>query len=157
MAYLLETLRNQGVRPAHGRNMKLDKDFYVVGPKDIRRQVEDLTTTAASSLAPYGMSRLMASGSSQLSEYTLQAPVPGVQKRIVLHSSSTGCQLVRASGGALFYGCSVSTAGSTVINFLKAGADVTLEAMSSIAWRLMNAFSSLVSSDNRGYSFTTST
>ena len=157
MAYSLETLRSQKITSIHGRRLGLDKNDYLVGPKAVREQVEDLTTTAASSASPYGLTRLMATGSSQLSDYTLQAPVIGVVKRIAMQTSSTGCQLVRASGSALFYGCSVATAGSTVINFLKGFADVTLFAASSVAWRLMNAGTSLVSSDALGISFTTST
>lgn len=156
MAYLLETLRSQKKVSVHGRMLGIDKDGYLVGPPDIRTQVQDIQTTIATSLAPFGMTRFLTSGSSQNGVHTLQAPVIGVSKQITLDSSSTGCQIVRASGGALFYGCSVTTAGSTVINFLKAGAQVTLQAVSSVAWRVM-AMTSLVSSDAFGISFTTST
>ena len=157
MAYTIQQLQKDRVRPMHGRNGALDKDNFIVGPKGMRMAIEDVQTTAATSFANHGLTRILTTGSSQLSEYTLQAPVIGSIKRIVMHSSSTGCQLVRASGSALFYGASVSTAGSTVINFLKAGGDVTLVAMSSVAWRMMGAFTSLVSSDALGISFTTST
>lgn len=157
MAMLLETLRSAKKTSVHGRRLGLDKDDFIVGPKAVRHQVEDFQTTAATSMSPFGISRILTSGSTQCGIYPLQAPVVGVQKRITLDSSSTGCQLVKASGGALFYGCSITTVGSTVINFLKAGANVTLEAVSTIAWRIMNAQTSLVSSDALGISFTTST
>lgn len=157
MAYSLQTLRSQKITSIHGRRLALDKDDFIVGPKDIRKQIEDDQSTAGSSFSPFGVTRILTTGSSQCGIYTLQAPVPGTRKRIVLTSSSTGCQLVKASGSALFYGCSVSTIGSTVINFLGRGAEVTLEAVSSIAWQLFGSMSSLVSSDHLNISFTTST
>ena len=141
----------------HGRRRGLDANDYLVGPPDIRRQVEDITTTAASSLSPYGMTRYLTSGSSQTNVDTLQAPVIGVQKRIFLHSTSTGGMIIKASGSALFMGASVTTAGSTVIQLHVQGANVTLEAVSSVLWYVVNARSSLVSSDSKGISFTTST
>lgn len=157
MAYSLETLRSQRKTSIHGRRLGLDSNGYLVGPPAIREQVEDLTTTAASSLSPYGLSRLMATGSTQTGDYTLQAPVIGVQKKIFLQSTSSGCQLVRLSGSALVMGDSLTTAGSTVINFLKQGANITLNAVSSVLWLVTGGRSSLVSSDGLGYSYTTST
>lgn len=157
MAYLLETLRAQRKTSIHGRRLALDKDDYLVGPADLRTQVEDQQSTAGTSMPPNGITRILTTGSSQCGIYPLAAPVIGARKKIVLMSSSTGCQLVKASGSALFYGCSVSTVGSTVINFLGRGANVTLEAVSSIAWQLMGSLSSLVSSDHLNISFTTST
>ena len=157
MAYSLQTLRSQHVRSLWGRQLALDKDGYLIGMPSMRTAIEDVTGTAGSSMIPYGVTRILTTGSSQCSENTLQAPVIGVTKRIVLMSSSTGCQLVRASGSALFYGCSVSTAGSTVINFLGRGAEVTLHAVSSLAWQMFGAMSSLVSTDHLNLSFTTST
>lgn len=157
MAYLLETLRSQKKTSIHGRRLGLDKDGYLVGPPDFRTQVTDEQSTAGSSMPPNGVTRILTTGSSQCGIYTLQAPVIGARKRIVLMSSSTGCQLVKASGSALFYGCSVSTIGSTVINFLGRGAEVTLEAVTSAAWQLFGSMSSLVSSDHLNISFTTST
>lgn len=157
MAFLLETLRAQRKTSVHGRRLGIDKDDYLVGPKDLRTQVEDEQTTAATSFSPYGVTRILTTGSTQTGVYTLQAPVVGARKRIFLVSSSTGCQIIRASGSALFYGASVSTAGSTCINLLKAGANVTLEAVSTLAWYIFGHQSSLVSSDSQGFSFTTST
>lgn len=157
MAYSLQTLRSQKITSIHGRRLALDKDDFIVGPKDIRTQIEDVQSTAGSSFSAFGLTRILTTGSTQCGIYTLQAPVIGARKRIVLNSSSTGCQLVKASGGALFYGCSVSTIGSTVINFLGRGANVSLEAVSSVAWQLLGSLSSLVSSDHLNISFTTST
>ena len=157
MAYSLETLRSQKVVSIHGRSLALDKDDYLIGMSGVREFIEDQQSTAGTSMAPSGMTRILTTGSSQCGIYTLMAPVIGATKKIVLMSSSTGCQIVRASGSALFYGCSVSTVGSTVMNFFSRGANVELFAETSVAWRLMSAQSSLVSSDARGFSFTTST
>ena len=158
MAYLLETIRSQKQTSIHGRKLGLTYDGYLTGPKTLIHQVEDVSTTVASTLSAFGLSRILTSGSSQCSIYTLEAPPrPGVRKEIFLFSSSTGCQLVKASGGALFYGCSVSTIGSTVINLLGRGAHVSLQAATTIAWYLMGSLSSLVSSDHQNISFSTST
>lgn len=158
MAYLLTTIRAQRQASIHGRKLGITYDDYLVGPKGMIEQIEDEQTTAATSFSAYGVSRILVTGSSQTSVFTLQAPTrPGIIKRLIMHSSSTGCQIVKPSGSALVYGASVSTGGSTCINFLKAGGDVTLVAVSTIAWRMMGAFTSLVSSDALGISFTTST
>lgn len=157
MAYLIETLRSQMITSVHGRRLGLDKDDYAVGPKDLRRQVEDVQTTEGSSLSPYGLTRVLTSGSSQTAIHTLQAPVIGVQKRIFLQSTSTGCQIIRFSGSATVIGASLTTAGSTCINLLKQGANVTLEAVTSALWLLTGMQSSLVSSDHSFISFSTST
>lgn len=157
MAYSIETLRRQRIKSIFGRQLGLDKDGYLVGAPDFRTQVEDQQSTAGTSMPPNGVTRILTSGSSQCGIYPLQAPVIGARKRITMESSSTGCQLIKASGSALFYGASITTVGSTVINILKGGADITLEAVSSIAWRMIGAFSSLTSSDHLGISFTTST
>lgn len=158
MAYLLNTIRAARLKSVLGRQLGLTYDDYLVGPKAMVHQVEDVTTTVGTSLSPYGLTRILTSGSSQNGIQTLQAVTrPGTQKRIVLSSSSTGCQMIRASGGMLFYGCSVSTVGSTVLNLLGRGANVTLEAVTTLAWQLMGGLSSLVSSDHQNISFTTST
>lgn len=157
MAYSLTTLASQRITSIHGRKLGVDRDGYLVGPGSLRTQIEDQQSTAGTSMPANGVTRILTTGSSQCGIYTLAAPVIGVTKRIVLTSSSTGCQLVKASGSALFYGCSVSTIGSTVINFLGRGAEVTLHAVSSVAWQLFGSMSSLVSSDHLNLSFTTST
>ena len=158
MAYSLRQLRDDATFTSiHGRRLGLDSDGNLVGLTDIRTAVENIQTTETSSLAPYGLTLLLTTGSSQNGSVTLQAPRPGNEKRIFLQSTTTGCQFVKASGSALFYGASVSTVGSTVLNFLGAGANVILRAASSIAWVLMGIQSSLVSSDSSKISFTTST
>lgn len=157
MAYTFQQLARERVRPLHGRNAALDANNFIVGPKGLREPIEDEQTTAATSFANFGMTRILTTGSSQTGVYTLQVPAAGVRKEIVLVSSSTGCMIIRASGGALFYGASVSTAGSTCINLLGKGASVVLRAVSTLAWQMLNSYSSLVSSDHQNYSFTTST
>lgn len=157
MSYSITTLRSQRKTSIYGRRLGLDANDYLVGPLSVRTEIEDQASTAGTSMIPHGVTRILTSGSSQCGIYPLQAPVIGVTKRIVLQSSSTGCQLVKASGSALFYGCSVSTIGSTVINLLGRGAEVTLHAVSSIAWQMFGSMSSLVSSDHLNISFTTST
>lgn len=157
MAYSLNTLRSQRITSIHGRRLGLDSNGYLVGPPGSRTQIDDQQSTAGTSMPPNGVTRILTSGSSQNGIYPLEAPVIGVTKRIFLASSSTGGQMVKPSGGALIYGCSVSTIGSTVVTLWGRGANVTLHAVSSLAWYMFGDLSSLVSTDHLNLSFTTST
>lgn len=157
MAKLLETFRNSIIDSIKGRKIGLDVAGYLVGVPDVALHVEDFTTTAAASASPYGITNVLTTGSSQLSQYTLQAPVVGVTKFIVLQSTSTGHQQFLLSGGALVLGGSLTTAGSTMFALIRQNANITLVGLTTAIWRVMNQQSSLVSSDGQGILYTTST
>lgn len=157
MARLLETIRNTILTSIHGRRVGLDKDDYLVGPKALAEQVEDISTTAATSASPYGITNVLTSGSSQTGRYTLQAPVPGVRKTFALQSTSTGTQQFELSGGAVILGGSLTTAGSTIFSLIRQNAVVNLVGISTAVWRIADIASSLVSSDSRGVLFSSST
>lgn len=154
MAQLIETLRNSIVTSLWGRRGGIDKDGFLIGFKDQRLQIEDFTTTAASSASPFGTTRALASGSSQNSQYTLQAMPVGAMKILMQPTStSTGVQTFTAASGVAF---SNSSDGSTsaVISLLGKGASAMLQAVSSALIVCLNVSGS---SASPLVSFTTST
>lgn len=156
MAKLLETLRNSIVTSVHGRRLGIDKDDCLVGPKDMAVQVEDISTTAATSASPYGITNVLTSGSTQTGRYTVQAPIVGVRKTFVLQSTSSGTMQFEFTNATVLGG-SLTTAGSTIISLIRQNAVVNLVGISTALWRIVDIASSLVSSDSRGVLFTSST
>lgn len=132
MATLLEALRSKIRTSIHGRRLGLDDSDYLVGPKAFREQIEDITTTAATSASPFGVTRVLTSGSSQTGSYTLQAPVPGVTKTLALNSTSTGGQQFTATN-ATIYTASAGTS-AAVVNLYAPGASVQLQAVTTDRW-----------------------
>lgn len=151
MATLREALRSLGLTTIFGRRLALDTADYLVGPSDIRKQIEDLTTTPTT-LAAFGMSRVTASGSSQGPvQYTLPAPVPGVLKHLALNTTSTGSyQFLSTANGASILAASDGTTKS-LVNLVGQGGAVTLFAVSSAIWQVIASVST------GGVTYTTST
>lgn len=149
MAILREALRSLGLTTIFGRRLALDNNDYLVGPSDIRRQVEDLTTVATT-VAAFGLSRVTATGSSQGPvQYTLPVPVPGVQKKLSISTTSTASyQFLSTAAGASILAASDGTTKS-VVNLIGQGGAITLEALSTTIWQ--------VTSSVGGVSYTTST
>ena len=140
MATLIETLRSAIVTSIYGRRVGLDNSGFLVGPADMRTQVEDISTTAATSMANYGITRILTSGSSQTGSYTLQAPIPGVRKVITLDTTSTGIMVVYPTGATVFQssGSSGTSVGSSVFSLRGNGAVIDLIAVSTFLWRQVN-------------------
>ena len=137
MAYLIETIRNnRHFRSIAGRNLMLSKDATLVGFVGYERPIEDLATTAATSLANYGHSNFTVSGSSQQCANTLQSPMPGVEKTISLISTSTGNQIVRFTDAVCYTASGGS--GTTAINLKGFGASISLIGLSTGVWLQTN-------------------
>lgn len=151
MATLLETLRGQLLTSIFGRRLGIDPNEYLVGPKDIRKQIEDLTTTPTT-VAAYGMSLVTATGSSQGPvQHFLPAPVPGVLKHLALGTTSTGShQFLSTANGASIKAASDGTTKS-VINLVGQGGAVTLFGVSTAIWQVIASVST------GGVTYTTST
>lgn len=151
MATLLETLRSQLLTSVFGRRLGLDSKDYLVGPPDIRKQVEDLTTVATT-VAAYGLSRVTATGSTQGPvQYTLPVPVTGVMKHLTLNTTSTASyQFLSTANGASILAASDGTTKS-VVNLVGQGGAVTLFAVSSAIWQVIASVST------GGVTYTTST
>lgn len=154
MALLIETLRNQIMSSIWGRRLGLDKDGFVIGQKGPRDQIEDISTTAASSASPFGTTRVLTSGSSQNSQYTLQVMPVGAYKILMQPTStSTGVQTFTAASGVAFANSSDGST-SAVISLLGKGAVAMLQAVSSTLIVCLNVTGS---SASPLVSFTTST
>lgn len=138
MAVSLEQLRSAIMTSLFGRRLGFDNNEFLVGQKDIRTAVEDLSTTAATSALPYGHTRVLTSGSSQTGTYTLQAPVPGVRKTLSLNSTSTGTMQFTATNAAFLSGSGTSEA---VISLITKGAFVELLGVTTAYWQVLSGSS----------------
>lgn len=138
MAQSIETIRSALLTTIFGRRMGLDAAGYLGGVLSVKEAVEDIQTTVPTTLLAYGISRVLTSGSSQgPTQHNLPAPVPGVTKRILLNSTSTGSQqfLSTPNGGSIFLATAGTTAG--VVNLVGPGGGVTLVGLSTSVWGVM--------------------
>lgn len=122
-----------------GRRLALDASEFLVGPKDLRVQVEGVSlagstlvsTSVVASLSNYGVSLVGASGASATTAYNLSAPSPGVRK--VLFNPTTGGVTILTSGANL-----ISTGGITstqaIITFVGKGNFVELIGLTTALW-----------------------
>lgn len=80
MAQSLETIRNGILTSLYGRRAGLDKDETLVGVKDLKRVVQDLTSASTgTALNPHGIVNI--AGTSLLTSaqvFLLSNPIPGV-------------------------------------------------------------------------------
>lgn len=152
MAQLLETLRNAVTTPVYGRRLGINRDDTLVF-KAHKQAIEDLTTVATT-LSDYGISQVITSGSTQgPTQHFLPAPIPGVDKHIVMNTTSTGSvQFLSTANGAAIRAASD---GSTqrVVNLL-GGGGVTLRGVSTSVWVVAHHYSSTGAAN---VSYTTST
>jgi hypothetical protein len=137
---LLNTLRNQYLTSLYGRRAGIDPNEYEIGPKDFRVQIENILTTAATTLSNFGITCL---GCTVVSSaiYTLQGGAPGVQtKQIVQTSSSTLGYVIQAGSSVTF----LTTGGSSFnqMTFACIGATQELIALSSLTWATKNTANS---------------
>lgn len=80
---------------------------FLVGPDGLRHNVAAETT--ASNLPPDGVSRVNGTSAASSAVYTLDPPIPGVQKWLSFESTSQGPIYVKTANGETF----VSTLGTT--------------------------------------------
>src|SRR5690242_17261190 len=122
MAQSLETIRSSLLTSIFGRRLGLTSDEYVGGTKELKLAIEDISTTVPTTLLAYGITRILTSGSSQgPTQHFLPAPVPGVEKTIIMVTTSTGSQqfLSTANGASIITATGGSTIG--VLNFIGPG------------------------------------
>lgn len=149
MATTLEQLRSAILTSIFGRRMGLDSNNYLVGPTDFRNQIEDITSTNATTVSGFGLTRILTSGSSQGPvQHTLPLPIPGVQKIIALQTTSTGSyQFLAAAGGSVLAASDGTT--KALVNLIGQGGSITLEAVSTLIWMAVGSAG--------GVTYTTST
>jgi hypothetical protein len=137
MAQSLVTLRNNIITSIHGRRLGLDKDDFLMG-KPIPNIVEDFTSTSSGTAASnHGITRAMASGSTQTANYSLASPTRGgLHKFLHQISTSTGVQIFTPAGGETIYSASGSSV--AVVALLGAGAKAWLMSLSTAIWAMMS-------------------
>lgn len=137
-AQSLEQLRSQILTMFYGRRDGNDPNDFGLGIKDVRQAIENITTTAQTTLANHGFSGLCSTPASSAA-YTLQAPTPGVYKQITQLCTSTLGFVVSAGSAVNF----VTTLGSSFISAVFAGLGHTLNlyAISTSAWAATASFS----------------
>ena len=140
MAQLLETLRNAVTTPVYGRRLGIQPDETLVF-KAHKNAIEDLTTVA-STLTAYGWAVVTATGSTQGPvQHTLPAPIPGVEKIILMNTTSTGShQFLSTEAGATIRTASDGTTAG-VVN-LRGGAGVTLRGITTAMWMALPHYTS---------------
>ena len=86
MAQSLETLRNNIVTHVFGRRLGLHQDDTIVGPKDLKRAVQDLTSAStATALNNYGIVNINVTSAATTAAggvFLLSNPIPGVAVEI---------------------------------------------------------------------------
>lgn len=151
MALLSEALRSLIKTSLFGRRIGLDNNDYLVGPLDVRNQIEDVTSTVPTTVSAYGLTRILTSGSSQGPvQHNLPNPVVGVQKIIGLNTTSTGSYQFLAQSGQSILAASDGTT-KALFNMLGQGGVITLEGLTSSIWMVCGV------SSTAGVSYTTST
>lgn len=172
MGQTLEQVRNNNLTSIYGRIFAKTKTSsnltsngaagfdgeFIGGPKDIIKAIQDLTTASSAAIIPnYGISRVITSGSSQGPvQYALEAPQAGVEKVLVLDSSSTGSfQFLTTPNGAQIRN---TTAGTTsgVVNLLGTGF-ARLLGITSTLWAVVGFTPYGSSAGVNAVSFSTST
>ena len=156
MAFSLESLRNIAKTSLFGRRIGLDNTDQLVGIQGVRMAVEDLQTTAATSVAGYGMTRNLTSGSSQNGQHTLQNIPVGGTKILSLVSTSTGCQQYTMPSGVAVFNTSAGTS-SAVVSLTYPGASVTLFAETTAIYRVIAQTGSTGTAAVNSVIYTTST
>jgi hypothetical protein len=154
MANSLKTLRDKILTPIRRRRVGLTADDYLVGPPQLIEPVEDFDASTGTSALPYGVTRGVIATSTATGSFTLQAPpYPGLIKKLVLSSTSTGGHQFTATN-ATIYTSSAGTS-SAVVNLYSPGAAVILQAMTTAIWRVIGG--SFGTTTNPLVTYTTST
>ena len=144
----LNGLRNQILTSIFGRRLGFDSQGFLVGPNDIRNQVEGVSsagstitsTSVTSPLSNWGVSLVGASGATATTGYTLTAPQPGVYKTLFVATTGyaviTTTTISTGAGTAGAFICSSGSVTSThqTITMSGKGASLTLIGITTGLW-----------------------
>lgn len=135
MAQSLETLRNRSITNLYGRRAGLDIDETLVGVKDVKKVITDLTSASTATAIPaHGFVNFTGTSlatSAAGGAFVLTNPIPGIEVTVcnvnantsAASPGSTSLWLVRPSTAFVI----LSTEGSTMTSInLNAGAAVKL-------------------------------
>lgn len=139
MGQSLTQIGNLVLKSIRGRELGLTYDNYLAGPKASLEVVQDIQSTVPNTaVLPYGITRILTSGSSQGPvQHTLPgSPYPGVRKTLQMNTTSTGSQQFLAGSGVSILAASDATT-KAVINFVGQGGSVTLAALTTAIWAVV--------------------
>lgn len=136
--------RRIGLVPGNGSSANSSADF-LGGFKAVREQVDGwnavgttiVSTAVTNNIPAYGLTVLGATGASATTAYNLDAPVPGVVKR--LFNPTTGQVVVGTTGAGAFI-CSTGSVTSTLgtITMPAKGASIELYGLTTALWGVTN-------------------
>lgn len=142
-----------------GRRIGLDINNFLVGPPELRKKVQTISSTSPNTAVPaHGVTRITGLTSTQGPvQHTLDAPIIGVEKTLTLGCTSTASiQFGTTANGASIVKTSDGTTGGW-INLQGPGGSITLIGVTTAQWAVKAApnYSSTALATN--VSFTTST
>lgn len=138
MALSITTIRNSILTSLFGRRLGLDTNERLIGNRGVVTEYEDITTVATTA-SIYGISRVQVSGSSQgPTQHNLPAPIAGVEKALLMTSSSTGSQQFLSTPNGAQILATAGTSGNCV-NFVGPAGSIVLIGISSTLWAIKGA------------------
>ena len=137
----IEGLRSQLLTSIKGRRLGLDSGDFLVGPKDLRRGINN-TTAISGTLNSYGFNTLGVSTAA--ATYTMDAPVPGVDTFLAFTTTAvtTLSIAINASTGAYFQttaGATFQTITASTTTAAYIGQTIHLVAISTSIFRVMHS------------------
>ena len=113
---------------------------FLVGPESLRETVSTADTTSTNVRA-FGITALSGTSVASTPVYTLDPPIPGVEK--VVHFLSTNSALyLKTANGEYIYGSSLGSSATCIIS--SGGGSVKLVGVSTAIWAVLNVSSSAV-------------
>lgn len=144
MAQSLETLRSNAITSLYGRRAGLDRDETLVGVKDVKRAVQDLTSAStATAINNYGVVNI--TGTSLLTSaqvFLLSNPIPGVAVtinniRANATAGSSGCTALAIDRPSTAFYLESSEASTGVAILMNEAASITLMGVSTAKYMVM--------------------
>lgn len=135
MAITLEALRSKSITNIRGRRLGLDHNDYLVGPKDLRRQVLAATSdTTGTALVNYGFHTVTTTTDDT---WTLNSPTIGAEVMLMTGSSSTGTHTITPTNATII---STNGVAGASIAMQGAGAHLGLIGISTGQWVVTSIF-----------------
>lgn len=158
MALLLEGARNLILRSIVGRRLGFDANDYLIGHRDQRLQVEDLSSTVPTTISAFGITRIGTMSSTQGPvQHFLPAPVVGLRKTITMTGTSTASiQFLTTANGAAVINTSLGTT-SNAVNFRGPSGYVELVGLTTALWGVLGSGPLISTGQDSALRFTTST
>ena len=122
-----------------GRALAEQPDM-IVGPEDIRKGVSASESTSVN-LKAFGVSRIQGTSAASTLVFTLDPPIPGVEKTLFFESTDSALY-VKTGSGENITGSSIGTSATAVVS--SGGGTVRLVGVTTALWGALNVSSSAV-------------